>query len=368
MQSVSHHSLFDSVALGAVRCPNRFAMAPLTRNRTKQPGNIPTELNATYYAQRAQMGLIVSEATQVSQEGQGYLWTPGIYTQAQIDGWKLVTHAVQAAGGRIALQLWHVGRVSHSSLQPGGGKPLSPSGVGDPTLKTFAIGPSGAPGPVDCTPPREMSHADIERTLDDYTIAARNAKLAGFQCVEIHAANGYLIEQFLVPGTNRRTDGWGGSVEKRGRFLVEAFARVAQVFGKDRVGVRLSPNGAFNAMPEFAEWREQFDHAAHALRGAMYLHLYDQASPESRGCGREYAGELRKRFGGPLILCGGFTPEEAQRCIDAGQCDMVAFGKAAISNPDLVARVRAGLPLAPWNQATFYGGGAEGYTDYPTAT
>ena len=360
--------LLSPVALGAIACPNRVAMAPLTRNRTAQPGNLPTELNATYYRQRASMGLIVSEATQISPQGQGYLWTPGIHTPQQVAGWKLVTEAVRAAGGHIALQLWHVGRVSHTSLQPGGAAPLSPSGIGDPALGTFAIGADGNPGRVPCSPPRAMTAAEIEQTIADYAAAARHARDAGFECVEIHAANGYLIEQFLVPGTNTREDAWGGSVEKRTRFLAEVFAAVAGVLGKDRVGVRLSPNGSFNAMPEFPQWREQWLHAARAVRGAMYLHVYDQAGNGVRGCGREFAREMRAASGCPVMLCGGFTPEEAERAVASGLCDMVAFGKAAISNPDLVERIRGGVALAPWNDATFYGGGAQGYTDYPAAT
>lgn len=361
-------SLFDPVTLGAVACANRVAMAPLTRCRSRQPGNVPWELNAAYYAQRAGFGLIVSEATQISPVAQGYLWTPGIHTTEQAAGWRKVTQAVHAAGGRIVLQMWHVGRISHSSVLPAGEVPVSPSGVGRDDLQTWAIGADGKPGRVPCTPPRALTAAEIRSTVDDYARAAGLAMDAGFDGVEIHAANGYLIEQFMDPTCNLRTDEWGGSMHNRTRFCLEVFRAVSARVGAGRTGIRLSPGSGRDGVPNDPQWRECALHLARELRGAMYVHLFDHTMGQGSGagCGRPFAAEFRTAFGGPIILNGGFDAASAQPALDAGWCDLVAFGRWAISNPDLVARLRAGAALAPWDATTFYGGDGHGYTDYPT--
>lgn len=396
-------TLFAPVALGAIRCPNRLVMAPLTRNRSRQPGNVPHALNARYYAQRASFGLIVSEATQISPLGQGYLWAPGIHSNEQVEGWRGVTSAVHAAGGRMVLQLWHVGRVSHTSVLPPGEVPVSPSGVARDGLSTWAMRDDGTPGRVTCTPPRALNAAEVRATIEDYRLAARRAMDAGFDGVEIHGANGYLIEQFLDPTCNLRTDEWGGSLEGRARFALEVFRAVHGEIGLERTGIRLSPGSGRDGVPNDPDWRASALHLARGLRGAMYTHLFDHtlgagggatsgsrdeagrragggASPVSgaaaaagasvvpAGCGRAFAREFRAEFGGPVILNGGFLgADDAAAAVDAGLCDMVAFGRSAISNPDLPERLRQGVPLAPWDASTFYGGDERGYTDYPNA-
>jgi N-ethylmaleimide reductase len=362
--------LFTPLRIGALLCPNRVVMAPLTRNRSRQPGNVPQEMNARYYAQRAGFGLIVSEATQISPVGQGYLWAPGIHSDEQVEGWRLVTRAVHAAGGRMVLQLWHVGRVSHTSVLPPGEAPVSPSGVARSDLQTWALREDGTPGRVPCTPPRALTGPEIRATIEDYRRAARRAMDAGFDGVEIHGANGYLIEQFLDPTSNRRTDEWGGTMEARARFALEVFRAVHGEIGPERTGIRLSPGSGRNGTPSDPEWRASALHLARHLRGAMYVHLFDHTmgSGAGAGCGRAFAGEFRSAFEGPVILNGGFTgAEDATAALRDSLCDMVAFGRLAISNPDLVERLRHGTPLAPWDAATFYGGDERGYTDYPCA-
>ncbi|MFO0784425.1 MAG: alkene reductase [Phycisphaerales bacterium] len=376
-------SIFETITLGATHCRNRVAMAPLTRNRSSQPGNVPNDLMAQYYAQRAGFGLIVSEATQISPQGQGYLWAPGIHSTAQAEGWQRVTRAVHQAGGRMVLQLWHVGRVSHQSVLPDGMVPVSPSGIGRAGLHTWALRPDGTPGKVECSPPRALEAHEIRQTIQDYVRAAQLALEAGFDGVEIHAANGYLIEQFMDPTANVRTDEWGGSMENRARFARQVYTAVSSAIGAARTGIRLSPGAGHGGKPVDPAWRDLALHLAAHLRGAMYVHLFDhtmgQEPPQAAGCGRPFAAEFRSVFGGPIILNGGFgssswrasdAAHEAQAALDAGLCDMVAFGKLAISNPDLVARLKGaaaeGAPLLnQWDSTTFYGGGAAGYTDYP---
>lgn len=372
-------SLFETITLGSTHCCNRVAMAPLTRNRSSQPGNVPNQLMAQYYAQRAGFGLIVSEATQISPQAQGYLWAPGIHSQEQAEGWQQVTTAVHKAGGHMVLQLWHVGRVSHQSVLPAGMVPVSPSGIGRPGLHTWALRPDGTIGKVECSPPRALEAHEIRQTIQDYVRAAQWALQAGFDGVEIHAANGYLIEQFMDPTANVRTDEWGGSMENRARFTREVYTAVSGAIGAARTGIRLSPGAGHGGVPVDPAWRDLALHLAAHLRGAMYVHLFDhtmgQQPAQAAGCGRPFAAEFRRVFGGPIILNGGFgsaswnasdAAHEAQAALDAGLCDMVAFGKLAISNPDLVARLKnAAAPLNQWNSATFYGGGAAGYTDYP---
>jgi N-ethylmaleimide reductase len=361
-------TLFDPLQLGALTLPNRIIMAPLTRMRSKQPGNIPTELNATYYAQRASAGLIISEATQVSPQGQGYPATPGIHTAEQVAGWKLVTERVHHAGGRIFLQLWHVGRISHRSLQPEGLLPVAPS----------AIKPSGGTyspewKEVAFETPRALETAEIPEILADYERGARHAKQAGFDGVEVHGANGYLLDQFLQDGSNKRTDCYGGSIENRARLLLEVVDRAISVWGAERVGVRLSPYGSFNDMSD-SDPIALFNYvlAQLSLRKIAYAHVIEPRSSKAGGGdgnipdAPQTSRIFRDAFKGVLISAGGYDRADALRVVAEGMADAVAFGRIFIANPDLPERLRKDSPLNRYERATFYGGGEKGYTDYPT--
>ena len=362
-------TLFDPLTLGDITIANRIIMAPLTRMRSQQPGNIPFALNAQYYAQRASAGLIISEATQVSQQGQGYPATPGIHTAAQVAGWKLVTEAVHAKGGKIVLQLWHVGRISHSSHQPNGGLPVAPSAVA-PSGKTFTADWKQVPFET----PRALELAEIPGIVADYAHAAENAKLAGFDGVEVHGANGYLLDQFLQDGSNHRTDNYGGSIENRARLLLEVVDAVVAVWGKGRVGVRLSPYGTFSDMSD-SNPQATFTYVLQQLsnRGIAYVHLIEPRATLAGGSDAvsddvPSTSELfRASFNGAFISAGGYDAHNAAPAVAAGAVDAVAFGRLFISNPDLPARLRSGAALTPYNRATFYGGAEVGYTDYPVA-
>lgn len=352
-------SLLTPVEVGPYRLPNRMVMAPMTRSRAGE-GNVPTPLVATYYRQRASAGLIVTEATQVSPEGQGYAGTPGIHSDAQVAGWRRVTEGVHAAGGRIFLQLWHVGRVSHPDFQPGGALPVAPSAIAPQgSVRT----PGGAKPYVT---PRALDLAEIPGVVGQYAEGARRALAAGCDGVEVHAANGYLIDQFLRDGTNRRADAYGGPVESRARFLGEVVEAVAAVWGADRVGVRLSPVSSFNDMRD-ADPLGTFGHAAALLDryGLAYLHVIvgEAAAPGSSG--RRAAEAMRRRFHGPFMVNGGFALESGNAALRAGLADLVSFGSLFLANPDLPERFAEGAPLNAPEPATFYGGGERGYTDYP---
>lgn len=357
--------LFTPVQLGAVRAPNRIFMAPLTRSRAGQPGDVPTALNVEYYVQRATAGLIVTEATQVDPHGKGYAWTPGIYSDAQEAGWRAVVDAVHAAGGRIALQLWHVGRISHRWLQPNGEAPVAPSAV-RAEAQCFVVSPDGQPMNAPCDAPRELRADELPDIVGQYRAAARRARAAGFDLVEVHAANGYLPNQFLSTNSNRRTDQYGGSIENRARFLLEVIDAVAAEYGVDRVGVRLSPFGVFNDMADAeAEPMAYYLAEAFTRRGLAYLHI---AEPDWAGgppLTAAFRRGLRQRFAGTLVYCGAYGRDSAGERIREGLADAIAFGRPYIANPDLVERFRRGARLNEPNPATFYGGGAEGYTDYP---
>ncbi len=360
-------SLFDPLQLGNITLPNRIIMAPLTRMRSKQPGNIPYELNAEYYAQRATAGLIISEATQISQQGQGYPATPGIHSAEQVAGWQLVTDAVHKKGGKIFLQLWHVGRISHASFQPNGKLPVAPSAI-QPSGKTLTADWRQA----DFETPHELEISEIKAILEDYCKACENAKLAGFDGVEIHGANGYLLDQFLHDGSNKRTDDYGGSIENRSRLLLDVVDIAIGVWDQGSVGVRLSPYGTFNDMYDsnpltlFSYILNQLD-----KRHIAYVHVIE---PRATGAGGSDAlrvdapntSELfRREFGGVFISAGGYTPESAKHAVESGLVDAVAFGRLYIANPDLPERIQVGAPLNKYNRATFYGGADKGYTDYP---
>jgi N-ethylmaleimide reductase len=363
-------SLFSPVKIGAYQLTHRLVMAPLTRMRAEKPSLAPRPLNAEYYAQRATPGgLIVAEASPVTATGFGNPGVPGIYTEQQIAGWHKVVDAVHAKGGVIFLQLWHVGRVSHSSFQPGGALPVAPSAV--PISSEFkAMTADGKV--VDYETPRALETSEIPAMVDAYREGAKNALKAGFDGVEIHGANGYLIEQFLQSRSNLRTDQYGGSIENCVRFLMEVTQAAIEVWGADRVGVRLSPYGIANGSGE-ADPMPLYSHAIKSLDklGLAYLHFIE---PRSSGAGRAEVNHqnvpsamvlYRPMWSGKLISAGGFTGEAADAAIAAGHADAIAFGRIFISNPDLPRRLQHGYPLTPYNRATFYGGEENGYTDYP---
>lgn len=361
--------LFDALKMGDLTLKNRVVMAPLTRMRTQQPGNIPTALNAEYYAQRASAGLIISEATQISQQGQGYPATPGIHSPEQIEGWKLVTQAVHAAGGHIFLQLWHVGRISHPSLQPHGAAPVAPSALPAANSGTFTA--DWQPTPI--LTPRALETAEMAGIIADFKQGAINAKAAGFDGVEVHGANGYLLDQFLQDGSNKRTDQYGGSIENRARLLLEVVDAAIAVWGKGRVGVRLSPYGTFNDMHD-SDPVALFTYVLAELgkRGIAYVHLIEPRASAAGGAEGTVenapgtAALFRQAFSGVLISAGGYSAEEAKQAVQNGTADAIAFGRLFISNPDLPARLKAGAALNAYDRSTFYGGDAKGYTDYPS--
>lgn len=356
-------SLFQPIHLGALALKNRIAMAPLTRSRAVE-GEVPSPLAAEYYAQRASTGLIISEATQISRQGQGYPATPGIFTDAQVEGWKVVTDAVHAAGGLIVAQLWHVGRISGSAYQPDGGPAVGPSAI---AANGQAMKPDFSMAPFET--PRALTEAEIAGIVADYAAAAGHARAAGFDGVEIHGANGYLIDQFLRDGSNQRTDRYGGSIENRIRFLVEVTEAVVAVWGADRVGVRLSPVTGFNDMRD-SDPEALFVEAAAALEPfrLAFLHVIE-AVPGHPVAGPEdsppMAARMRQAFGGPVMLNGGLTRALSEAAIAEGRADLVSVGVPVLANPDLVERWKTNAPLNTPDPSTFYGGGAQGYTDYP---
>lgn len=354
-------TLFSPTRLGDIEIANRIVMAPLTRNRAVA-GRVPSPLAVAYYGQRASAGLIIAEATQISPLGQGYLDTPGIYSDAQIEAWKKVTDEVHARGGKIVLQLWHVGRISHTSLLPEGEVPVAPSAI-RANGKTFT-----ANGFEDVSEPRALALDEIPALIEDYRQAALNAIAAGFDGVEVHAANGYLIDQFLRDGSNHREDGYGGSIENRTRLLFEVLSAVADSIGAGRTGVRLSPttpaNDAHDTTPQalFERAVERLD----AIPGLAFVHVIEGATGGDRhNIAFDYRA-LRARFNGPWIVNNGYDKASAEEATLTGYADAVAFGRAFIANPDLVERLRRDAPLAQPDPDTLYGGGEHGYTDYPT--
>jgi N-ethylmaleimide reductase len=333
-------------------------MAPLTRSRAG-PGNVPTPLSALYYAQRASAGLIVSEATQIAPEGQGYVTTPGIHSAEQVAGWKWVTGAVHACGGRIVLQLWHVGRISHPSFQPGGALPIAPSPI-RPNARAFT-----ANGFEPIPAPRALETSEIPGIVAQYAQGARNALAAGFDGVEVHGANGYLIDQFLRDGTNKRTDAYGGSVKNRMRFLLEVIDAVTAAVGAERTGLRISPQNGQNDIAD-SDPQSLFNQVAAALsgRGLAYLHVVEGDTGGTPVPPFDYFA-IKRLFGGRFMANNGFDRGRANEAIAHGSADLVAFGKPFIGNPDLVTRLYLDVPLSPLNRETLYGGTEQGYTDYP---
>ena len=358
---MSATSLFEPFRLGELTLPNRIVMAPLTRNRAAA-GFVPSDLAPQYYALRADAGLLISEASQISQQGQGYQDTPGIYSDAQVEGWKKVTDAVHAKGGRIFIQLWHVGRVSHTSLQPNGGAPVAPSALTAAT-KTFVNN-----GFAETSAPRALEFSEIPGIIEDYRRAAANAIKAGFDGVEVHGANGYLIDQFLKDGSNQRTDVYGGSIENRSRFLLEVMDAVIAEIGAARTGLRLSPVSPANGITE-SNPQALFNHVIDELekRHPVYIHVVEGATGGPRDVAPDFSfEELRKRYSGAWMVNNGYDLALANAVLAEGKADLVAFGKPFIANPDLVERLQRNAPLNELDRDTLYGGGAKGYIDYPT--
>jgi N-ethylmaleimide reductase len=353
--------LFEPFKLGTITLPNRLVMAPLTRNRAVPPGMVPSPLAVDYYGQRASAGLLITEATQVSQQGQGYQDTPGIYSKEQVEGWRNVTDRVHERGGRIFCQIWHVGRVSHFSLQVGGGKPVAPSAIRAKT-KTFVNGQY-----AETSEPRALELAEIPGIIDDFRRGAANALAAGFDGVEIHGANGYLLDQFARDGSNKRTDAYGGAIENRAKLMLEVSKAVVAEAGAGRTGIRISPVTPANDVSD-SNPQPLFDHIVDALEALklVYIHVIEGATGGPRDIAPFEYGSLRHRFKRAYIANNGYDFELANRQLAADAVDLIAFGKPFISNPDLVERLKKGAPLAAWDKNTFYGGGAKGYTDYPT--
>lgn len=358
---MTEKTLFEPYALGPLTLSNRIVMAPLTRNRAGA-GLVPSVHAATYYAQRASAGLLIAEATQVSRQAQGYQDTPGLYTQAQIEGWRKVTDAVHAKGGRIYVQLWHVGRVSNVALQPGGASPVAPSAIRADT-QTFVNNAF-----TDTSEPRALKLDEIPGIVDDFRQAAANAIAAGFDGVELHGANGYLLEQFIKDGANDRIDAYGGSIENRARLLLEVTAAVAKEIGADRTGVRISPVTPSNGI-SCSDPQAQYNYIVEQLSALdiVYLHVVEGATGGARDNAAFDYHALRTRFKNSWMANNGYDLELANSRLSEGKADLIAFGRLFISNPDLVERLRANAPLNELNPATLYGGaGAEGYIDYPT--
>ncbi len=359
--------LFSSFTLGPLTLPNRIAMAPMTRARSAQPGNIPTDLMAEYYAQRASAGLIVTEATQISPQGQGYSFTPGIHSPEQVAGWRKVTDAVHAKEGRIFVQLWHVGRMSHESFHPDG-KPVAPSALA-PDATVWVVDPATGTGAMlPCPVPRELTTAEIAQIVEDYRKAARNAREAGFDGVEIHGANGYLIDEFLRSSSNRRTDQYGGSVENRIRFAVEVFEAVAAEMGARRTGIRISPFITQRGMndPEAPETILAMIREL-GRRGLAYAHIAEADWDDAPVTPKGFRRDLRAAFDGAVIVAGKYDKGRAEAILTAGLADIVAFGRPFIANPDLPRRYAEDLPAAGFDGAMLFGGTADGYTSYAPA-
>ncbi|MEX1841409.1 alkene reductase [Enterobacter cloacae] len=362
---MSNTSLFAGYKIGHLHLKNRIVMAPMTRARSLQPGNIPSALMAEYYRQRASAGLIITEATQISPQGQGYSWTPGIHSSEQVAGWQLTTGAVHQAGGVIFSQLWHVGRMSHASFHQDG-KPVAPSALA-PDAKVWVVDETGRGQMVECPQPRALSRKDIQTIILQYRQAALNAIQAGFDGVEVHGANGYLIDQFLRSTSNIRTDEYGGTLANRIRFAQEVLETIADAIGGERTGIRLSPFITQRGMNDpqvteailmLAAWCEE--------KGIAFIHLAEADWDDAPQVPEPFRQTLREAFSGTIIVAGNYTPEKTEKILAAGYADLVAFGRPFIANPDLPHRLAHQLPLAEVSDpGTLFGGTGVGYTDYP---
>lgn len=346
--------LFSPLQLGRLELPNRVVMAPMTRSRAL--GGVPNELMREYYTQRASAGLIVTEGIAPSPNALGYARIPGLFAPEQVEGWRAVTESVHAAGGRIVAQLMHTGRIGHAHNLPAGARVVAPSAVAAAgTMYTDQAGPQPHPTP------EAMSEADVRAARDELATAAKNAVSAGFDGIELHGANGYLLEQFLHPHTNRRDDAYGGSVERRARFVAEVADACGDAIGRDRVAIRLSPFNTFNDLPPHDEVHAQYTNLAESLRGLLYVHLVTSAHEGFAAT----AAAVREAFGGPVMHNGGFDAARAEATLAEGRADLISFGRPFIANPDLVGRLKRGDALASPEPSTFYTPGARGYVDYP---
>lgn len=359
---MTHDHLLQPYDLGPIPLSNRVVMAPLTRSRATSDG-VPKEMHVDYYRQRAGAGMIITEATNISPEGRGYAWTPGIFNDAQVNAWKKVTDAVHEEGGKIVLQLWHVGRVSHPDLQPGGALPVAPSAIA-PAMQAFTES-----GMKDAVAPRALDADELPRVVADFVKATEHSKAAGFDGVEIHSANGYLLDQFLRDGANQRTDEFGGSIENRLRFPLMVVDAVTKVFGPERTGIRISPvspaNDLSDSDPEavFTAYVKEL-----SARRLAYLHVIEGATRGNRDPHAFKAWSLRQHFSGAYMGNNNYTADLAEERLAKGEIDLACFGRPFISNPDLVDRIRLGAPFAAYDEKTFYGGDETGYTDYPALT
>lgn len=370
-QQVSLRKLFQPVKVGPYILRHRVVIAPLTRSRASRPGNIPSQFNACYYTQRAAAALIISEATQVSMQGQGYAWTPGIHSREQVEGWRLVADALHEAGGLMFMQLWHVGRVSRPSLQPDEMLLVGPSSV-RPNAEAFIENERGEGAVAPCVTPRALQVEEMPYLVRQYFRGARNAKAAGMDGVAVHAANGYLLDQFLLSGSNRRTDEYGGSSERRAKLLFEVIETVCDVWRPEKVGVRLAPLGTFNDMHD-DDPEATFSYVIEKLNRyrLAYLHIVNLALAATgedvafTARAQRMSEMIRRTYRGVLMVAGGFDGGSAERSLEDGNADMIAFGRLFIANPDLPERLRLHAPPNSPDPSTFYGGGERGYTDYP---
>ena len=366
-------SLFERLTLGRHTLSNRVVLPPLTRSRSTQPGNIANELMATYYQQRAGAGFMITEGTQIEPRGQGYAWTPGIYSPEQIEGWRKVTDAVHAQGNIIFAQLWHVGRVSHTSLQPEGAAPVAPSAIAANNVKVFVETGPGTGALAEPSEPRALTTAEVKDLVQLYAQAARNALSAGFDGVELHCANGYLVNQFISEHSNQRNDEYGGSLQNRLRFLREIVAAVSEVVGADCLGVRFAP--LFASTEEDRVYMGLLETDPHttyieAIKvleevGIAYVSIAEADWDNAPELPEDFRRDVRRTFSGRIIYAGRYTVERGMQTLDAGLGDLIAFGRPFIANPDLPKRIANGWPLNPVDPATMYGGTAQGYTDYP---
>jgi len=355
--------LFAPTKLGSLTLQNRVVMSPMTRNRAI--GNVPNDLMVEYYKDRASAGLIITEGTSPSPNGLGYPRIPGAFSAAQLAGWKKITDAVHAKGAKIFLQLMHTGRIGHPNNLPAGANVIAPSAAAAAgEMYTDAEGPKSHPTP------KAMTDADLKTTLGEYVQAAKNAVAAGFDGVELHGANGYLLEQFIRPNSNRRTDAYGGPIENRARFVLEVVEAVIAAIGKDKVGIRLSPYGAFNDMPAYPQMEADYAYLARELsaRGLVYIHLVDHSSMGAPVVPASIKDTFRKAFKGVLILSGGYDVARAEADLAAGKADLIAFGRPFLANPDIIERWKTGASINAPDPTTFYTPGPKGYTDYPALT
>ncbi|MFI8416431.1 alkene reductase [Serratia sp. NPDC078593] len=359
--------LFTPIDVGNITLPNRVFMAPLTRLRSTEPGDIPTPMMAEYYAQRASAGLIITEATQVSFQAKGYAGAPGLHTPEQIAAWKNITQAVHDKNGHIAVQLWHVGRISHDSLQPGQQSPVAPSAINADT-RTTVRDEAGAWVRVPTSTPRALETEEIPGIINDFRQATANARDAGFDFVELHAAHGYLLHQFMAPASNQRTDQYGGNIENRTRLTLDVVDASINEWGAEHIGIRISPLGPFNGLDNGEDQEDAALYLVEELnkRNIAFLHISEPDWAGGKPYSDAFRDAVRARFSGVIIGAGAYTAEKAETLINKGFIDAAAFGRDYIANPDLLARLQQNAPLNEPKPESFYGGGAEGYTDYPT--